>query len=243
MKLICHYFGDERWRRLARAWERSVRVNCPSADRVLIEDSMPDGEPWLSRGYKPETAWNTIKLRAWRDAVNAHAGEDMVLMDADTLALRDLSPAFYESDLKADFDIGYTPRPGRHPLNGGVVFVRATDAAVRFVNDWYDRNMTIMNDPDNLRGLLRRFGGVNQAALNLMIGSATGVKFKAFDCIEWNSVNETWEHYDARTRVVHYKGVLRDMLFTDYTPDGSPMTRLADLWRMYDAAEPQAVGV
>ncbi|PCJ18259.1 MAG: hypothetical protein COA96_16700 [SAR86 cluster bacterium] len=236
--MFAHYFGDSRWRKLARAWEYSAGINCPSAEISLLEEAQPSGEPWLSRGYKPETAWNTIKLRAWRDAVNDNAGKDIVLMDADTLVLGDLAPAFVH-----DFDIGYTPRPGRHPLNGGVVFVRGTDAAIQFINDWYDRNMKIMNDADNLRRLLRKYGGVNQASLGLLLKESSGVRFRKFDCIKWNSVDETWQHYDGTANVVHYKGALREMLFMDeYKQDGSPMVRLANLWKcMSGAAEPQAV--
>lgn len=245
MKIICNHFGDESFGRMAEALKRSVEQNSPDAEFVEIVTGRPEEQPGLLRHYTD----NHEKLCFWRDAFNSlDDGDEVVLMDADTIVLGDLSPAFGEP-----YDIGWTWRPGRLPVNSGVVYLRCNDRSRAFMDAWVRRDTQLMNH----RGLAdhgrRKYGGANQASFMWLITHGGGQDIAdchALMCKHWNSVDQTWCDFDEKhTRVLHIKSRLRDAcigaetsaffktlktLSVDGMESQITIDRLAEIWRKYD---------
>jgi len=220
--------SGETFHRLGNALRASIARNCPLATvETIVEDGpIADNVPALA-------AHNTIKLRRWCDRMEAETdGNLMIFMDADTLVLGDLSPAF---DL--DFDVAYTVRPGRKRINAGVVFVRANDRSRLFFRDWLRINDEIMGDPRRLRRRMDHYGGVNQAALHSLLDAPHVARIGELPCTIWNSCDQTWSDFNEDCRVVHYKGTLRRLAMNGEQEPHRRWGELIDLWRQYDRVE------
>lgn len=245
MKIICNHFGDEAFGRMGQALKLSVEANCPDAEFVEVITDRPNERPGLLRHYTD----NHAKLLEWRDAVNeADDGEHLVLMDADTLVLGDLSPAFEEP-----FDMGWTWRPGRLPVNSGVVYVRVNDRSRAFMDAWAARDAALMEHRALASHGRSKYGGANQASFMWLITHGGGhdiARCHALMCKHWNSVDQTWCDFDENTRVLHIKGRLREAclgtgqsaffkalktLSVDGVESQITIDRLAEIWREYDA--------
>jgi len=247
MRIVCNHFADPTFLRLGDALENSVEVNCPEAEFDLWVSPRPDEQPGLLKHYTD----NHAKLLIWRDAVhNADDGERIVLMDADTIVLGDLTPAFDE-----DYDIGWTWRPGRLPVNSGVVYVRANARSKAFMDAWVQRDSILMGHRSLADHGRNKYGGANQASfmwLMLHGGGGEIANLKDLPCKKWNSVDQTWCDFDSDTRVLHIKGRLRDaclgveqnaffkamkLLSVNGVESQITIDRLAEIWRQYDLQE------
>lgn len=250
MKIVCNHFGDEAFSRMAESLKRSVALHCPDAEFVEIVTDQPDEKPGMLRHYTD----NHAKLLEWRDAVYAGSdGERLVLMDADTLVLGDLAFAFDET-----FDIGWTWRPGRLPVNSGVVYVRVNDRSRAFMDAWVERDSKLMEHRALAAHGRSKYGGANQAAFMWLITHGGGQDIALCHplmCKHWNSVDQTWCDFNEETRVLHIKGRLRDAcmgvgqssffkalktLSVDGVESQITIDRLAEIWRKYDATEVMA---
>lgn len=238
MKILCNHFGDPTFSRLAAALRESVRLNAPSAEWIEVVTERPNKLEGLSRHFTD----NHAKLRVWRAAVHAEPdGTLLVLTDADMLVLGDLRPAFDEP-----FDIGWTHRPGRIPVNSGVVYVRCNSRSRALMDAWVERDRQVMDER-----LARGDGNVkgacaNQAAfLSLMIDHTAEqlCTTRGLPCRIWNCVDQTWDKFNENTRVLHVKGRLRDLVLGRKVIDESDdanMRRMVSLWHIYDAQNERA---
>lgn len=253
MKVICNHFGDPVFSRLARALRLSVSLNAPDVevfDEIITE--VPDEQPGLLRHYTD----NHEKLRVWRSAIHAEPdGTEVVLIDADTVVLGPLSEAF---DTK--FDIGWTWRPGRLPVNSGVVFVTCNERSRAFMDAWVQRDQMLMEHRELANHGARKFGGANQASFMWLITHGKGQDIADCHdlmCKKWNCVDQTWHEFDDDTRILHIKGKLRDAcLGREHDPffqslklfsvngieSDIEMANLAREWREYDEMAEMGVG-
>lgn len=248
MRIVCNHFNDPVFSRLADALRVSVEQNAPDIYFDERVTDPPEERPLLLRHYTD----NHAKLRVWRDAVcEAQDGEQIVLMDADALVLGDLSEAFTH-----DFDIGWTWRPGRLPVNSGVVFVNVNDRSRAFMDAWVERDTQLMNHRTLADHGRSKYGGANQASFMWLILHGNGeqianVNGKDLPCRKWNSVDQTWCDFDSDTRILHIKGRLRDAclgnepsafmkalktLSVSGVESDITINKLADIWRKYDKA-------
>jgi hypothetical protein len=222
--VITEHSGDD-FGRLAGVLRKSIARNCPGARMVARRYDMDES------ASEPLAAHNTEKLRRWRDAVHEHEG-NIVFLDADTLVLKDLAPAF-----QGDFDLSLTTRPGTKRINAGVVFVKANANSRRFFDRWVEENDRIMSNPAMLADALLKHGGVNQASLLELLNQSHGSTIAELPCKIWNSVDQTWAEFDADTRVLHIKGKLRDSILNDKPPHRTYTAPLIDLWREYERSD------
>lgn len=245
MNIICNHFGDDAFGRMAKALERSVELNCPDATFMEIVTERPAEQPGMLRHYTD----NHAKLCVWRDALTyLDDGDEAVLMDADTVVLGDLSAAFDKS-----YDIGWTWRPGRLPVNSGVVYVRVNDRSRAFMDAWVERDTQLMTHRSLADHGRRKYGGANQASFMWLITHGKGQDIAdchALMCKHWNSVDQTWCDFDEKhTRVLHIKSRLRDAcmgvepsaffktlktLSVNGVESQITIDRLAEIWRKYD---------
>jgi hypothetical protein len=258
------YFGDSRWRRMARVLEHSAREHCPGW-RLHVEriEAPTEGSPL----GMPAHVFNAAKLAWWaRQIAAAPDGAELLLVDADVVVLRPLD------DLWASpFDFAYTGRPegARFPLNAGVVALRVSEKIRDLFMLWCFENEAVLNaQRERARA---EWGGCNQAALGVLFGRMEwraipdpfggylrgirearlgGMPFRiaTLPCLEWNCENWSWEAAAAapeRIRILHVKDQLRDRVFGRAlygrrgVPDPLPHLRpLAELWH---AAEREAI--
>lgn len=213
--------------RLLEVFQRSVSRNMPGVEIDVLNVKPPKT---VYPGNMLSWSSNTAKLRAWAKYV-ATITENTVICDCDMLCLRSIEPAFEQP-----FDIAYTERTTEHiPMNGGMLFVRPTDASRAFFQRWHEVNLRMYRDKTLHFSWKRRYAGMNQAAFGYMIAHEPGVQLQVFPCREWNACNEDWPHIDESTRMVHVKGALRKYVLADVGMAGVPgeLQRAVGLWREY----------
>ena len=192
----------------------------------------PQHTKLIERGKRSE-ACNTAKLAHWNDAVQASDdGDRLLLIDADAFILRPLDPVW-----EKEFDLAYTVRPTRFPLNGGVVFLRVSPAVRAFCQAWATENMRLLHDNADQRQPWRaEYGGINQASFAHMLRTDHQLTVETLPCREWNCEDTTWSDFDpAITRIVHVKGALR-MACVQSQPILPGLAEIAAHWKACDHA-------
>jgi len=240
MKLISvtfDYDGSKRYEKLAKVLAHSAEKNCPGASFELISIPAPKVKS-TKRAFES----NTVKLDLWLQKLR-ETTEDVVFMDCDMIILRDLQHVFDEDK---SFDIGYTIRDGkfstRMPMNGGIVFVRNTPAAIDFIEKWNEANKLMYKDIIENRGTKlhaywrQRFAGMNQAAFGYLTTGGVikyEAKLKKLLCSEYNSCIEHWPTVGPHTHVLHIKGNLRSavMCSTPTQVFAADIRECVRLWR------------
>lgn len=232
------YFGTgagDQWPRMARVLAHTAAQQCPGWE-IAVE---PLPAPRVHPNRNPGHVANTAKLDHWSRLIEvAPDGDEVLLIDADTMILRPLDPIWDEP-----FDVAYTVRPDgyRHPLNGGVVFVRVSDAARMFLDLWRTENRRMFNDPAYHRSWKAKYAGINQPALGVLLEERRShARLRALPCAEWNCEESAWPTFDPQvTRIVHLKSALRRGLF-NLQP---PTPQLKPLVRLWKTIEREAVAV
>ena len=216
MRIITNLIGDNpQWQRLFRAFEASVRENCPDAELHVIRSERGP----IRKNLPAHCSLNTQKLHVWRAAVHAYDGE-LVLIDADTIVLRDLTEAFE----RFRFDVAYTERPGAFRINAGVVFVQANRYSRRFFDRWVMINDALFDNQPECLAAITEHAGLNQAALIHLLDSPTICDTLELPCEVWNSTQETWHTVCDQTYVVHIKNKLRALALGKLEPSLVNMT-------------------
>lgn len=234
-RLIAFYEGAD-YARMARVLAHTAARHCPGWD-LQIEDVtlFPNGEKTADERVRG----NSEKLRRWVAAVDeAPDGTPIVLIDADVMILRPFGDLW-----DRPFDVAYTIRDPKRtplPLNAGIVFVRATPAARRFLHAWFDATQPIRQSAKLFAIARKQYGAADQAGLAQILRDRTiteGVHLLPLPCREWNCEDSEWGRFDPfTTRLVHIKGGLRNVIF------GQPVspkrkvqvTPLAAIWRTLD---------
>ncbi len=233
--LAAAYFGTgqagDQYGRLARVLEHTAGVHCPDW-QIRIERLKAPPAFTSALGVHSHVT-NSQKLEWWRGVVTAaEDGDRVLLIDADMMITRPLDPVW-----DRPFDLAYTIRTeGRLPLNGGVVFLRVTPAARRFVDRWFAMNQRFLANANDHRAWRLKYAGINQASFGYMLERERdpGLALERLTCHEWNAENTAWAKFDpAFTRIVHLKSGLRRALF------GGLMSRdhkpIVALWHSLEA--------
>lgn len=216
--------SDGRWTRLSRVLEWTARRHCPSWHvNVELITPAPASSVLNIRAYET----NTSKLDRWAEIVAAaEDGEHLLLIDADTMILRTLDDIW-----EYPFDLAYTTKRARFPLNGGVIFLRVSNRVKAFMAAWAVQNRARLADDDRAADWRFTHGGVNQAALAQLLDTDHGLHLLALPCAEWNCEDSAWASFNPDiTRIVHIKSALRQACLTGFTyPD--ELNPLRELWR------------
>jgi len=234
-RLVACYFrtntnGDPTiWPRLSRVFRHCAVMNLPGW-RLEIEEL----EPWPFKSSRaiPADGHNTQKLEHWARRVSeAHDGDRLLLVDADTVILRDLKDVWLR-----EFDVAFTRRPRGYPYNAGVVFVRVSQLVRAFFEKWTEENRRMLVDRPYHATWQKRYGGLNQAALGMLLetGAAEGLRVMDLECRIWNCEDSTWQDFSSETRILHVKSALRMAVISKvYSEPG--LRKLAEFWRTLEA--------
>jgi hypothetical protein len=216
------------WEQYRRAFEKSAVTNLRDCDIDIICPDIPPARTDCKYSY---TA-NNLKLKLWVKAVLA-SDVPVVLIDIDTVILKDLWDIFHK-----DFDIAVTERPGKAWFNGGVVFVKPTEAAKRDLAVWLEfdsqlYNSRIINPGDRKPSKLKEIqdstehDGQNQPSfVHLYNKGLFKSKVIKLPSSLYNNCDQVWAKFTKATRIVHVKGKLRQRL-----KDGLRMTQIEYQWR------------
>lgn len=236
------YFGGghaDQWPRLARTLAWSARQHLPAWEVRVRQLPVPQALNYPN--HTDSHVANTHKLADWARVIgHAPDGARVALLDADMLILRPLDAVW-----DAVFDVAYTVRrDAKLPLNAGVVFVRVSPATRTFFADWDTENQRLLWNPTEHRIWRRKYGGINQAALGVLLERAThGLRLHELPCVEWNCEDTTWSIFDpAVTRVLHIKSALRRTVF-GLSPATQALQPLARCWLQVERAALQPEGV
>lgn len=217
------YRGVNKYSILSKVFEHSVKKNCPNAELEMLKVKPPE----LQRRSKSKSfASNTLKLELWLDVLK-NTDDNVVFMDCDMIVLKDISEAF-----NYDFDIGYTVRTNSSkPFNGGVVFVKNTLNAIKFIELWKEINRRMYNDYTFHMPYRTKYAGMNQASFGYLLEKKNyEAKLKKFRCDIWNACDDNWRNISIDTKVMHIKGGLRRTVLSP-RPINSRYDRAAIVWQ------------
>lgn len=165
-----------------------------------------------------------LKMGKWLELAElAEKDEEHVLLDVDTLVLRNLGHFFEEP-----FDVTFTYKTEKSenlkwPLNTGVVLFRG--GSEEFFRKWHLQTLKCLVSKSSLDAAVRGWGAADQAALGAIVGFKHGAasfdpvvvdghSVKGVPCRLLNEARCVPMGLD--THVVHYKGSWRKVL-----PEGS----------------------
>jgi hypothetical protein len=228
MKLLSNVFQygeDKTYIHLADVLEYSAKKNSPNTPLVMTRIKAP-----LLKAAKKAFDSNNHKFTEWVRAMD-QTDDDVILIDADMIIIRDLSDAFDDQS----FDIGLTALPGferlvrsksmvrpgkidgmqdRLPFNGGVVMVRNNQAARAFIHKWHEIDQLMYSKDKALHNRYRaKYAGMNQASLGWMFENYKEARIKFFDCREWNHCRDKWIFDKSKVRILHIKSKTRKSIF------------------------------
>ena len=201
------YSGVDMYARLLRVFEYSVAQHMPNASFEVVRIPAPDGVNERQRSHVS----NTWKFREWARVMReADPADEIVFCDCDMLMTGDLSDAF-----DFDFDVAYTRRLAKFPMNGGVVFARPTEAALAFFELWREWNDRFYRDPAEHRPWKVKYGGMNQAAFGKVVNDVEyDATVIALPCEVYNATDSDWGSVTDNTRMIHCKSNLRRAIFS-----------------------------
>jgi len=174
------------------------------------------------------------KLIAWNCALDTLTnGDEALFLDDDTLVLKPVSV------FNCAFDVGYTVRTGRWPINSGVVFLRVNEKTRKFMRDWLHLCQNILNDDVKIKLAIRTDGAPDQAALRHNIDNADRTLiFNPLSCDLWNCVDCPKDA--VKPFIMHLKGCLGILkgerpYGPAYGDEREPVTcePFFDMWRNY----------
>lgn len=214
------------WARLLNVFEKSVAQNMPGVNFEVKRIKAPI----RVMGRSACMTYNTVKLGLWNDYIQ-EAEEDTILMDADMMCMGNVGNLF-----KQDFDVALTfTRNSKPPLNAGVVFVKPTEKARKFINDWNMVNRRMYYQPSYHQQYVGKYLGMNQAALGAMIEDGKCEDVLQLPTKKWNAVDCDWRDVDQETVFVHIKGVLRNAVMQNVEPAGE-LSELMKQWYGFDGS-------
>ena len=188
---------------------------------------IPPGAPFTDRA---DYVFNARKATAHRKIVDrATDGALLCFLDCDMLILRDL-----EIELEADL----TLTVARHQKpNTGCYFVRVSDRMRDFMSEWATIARALLS-VDNRESLVALYGGINQAALGVLLKTSDHISLGYVHASEWNCTNDPLNQYTDSTRIVHLTGPLREVcLGRDTLPElRKACAPILTRWSRYDVA-------
>jgi hypothetical protein len=190
--------------------------------------------PWVSireyRGYQSKL-FIPGKLNFWNELVKTHRYDEIVLLDADTVVIRNFGEFFNK-----DFDVGYTYKTEESenlnwPLNTGVILVKRNERSLSFFDKWTEYTNSIVSEGRKIGLCSKNWGAVDQASLGMMLNTRDknkysqiikvgDVKCQGFPC---KILNETRCVSLTDAYIVHYKGWMQKVIdtgkYNQYRPE------------------------
>lgn len=177
------------------------------------------------------------------------SGEVIAFIDADTLVRGSILEV-----LPKAFDLVFTWKDERYPLNTGVVVVRDIPAVRHFMGVWLAKTRSICDSDAELKRAISESGGGDQQALFELMGrpdlrqvhriEGGAITFVGVPCSILNETNSV--PLNTGAKILHYKGgwhniLLRGDRFTRNRPQRESQA-MYDLWHTHLAAEEEELG-
>lgn len=213
------------YHKLHEVFIASCKKHMPDVDVVTLYLNVPKAKD----KRKPGIWTNTAKLRAQADYIKT-CNDDVVIADCDMLCMRSAYHAFDK-----DFDIAYTVKAANKktnaPINGGILFVKNTQAAKDWIAELCAVNDRMYNDPDFHNTWRSKYYGMNQTAMGYLVETGHKAKLHKYQTVEMNACDPDWINIDKSTVFVHIKGRLRDCVFG--TMRRHDLDKIVSIWRGY----------
>jgi hypothetical protein len=180
-------------------------------DLRIIKDTEPIGRDQISG-----------KMRLWQILVDNADKDNILLLDADTVLVRDISSFF---DKK--FDVGFTYKTDKDenlawPINTGVILLRNNEPSRWFFKNWVKLTRDYVLDCKNETKRLEGWGALDQAAFGHQVGTRSVDTFRngirlgpcfiqGFPC---SILNETRCKSMENCHIIHYKGFAQKMVLS-----------------------------
>lgn len=241
LRFIISLFGDRHVGMLLPLLYSIQKSNPNAAISVYWEDISPDtvklmqiafpAIDWVKTNFNFSTDITkriSSKMLVWNKAAQEKYIADggwLLFLDADMLARKDIL-SFLEP-IRSEAILTY--RDGQFPLNSGVVVFRSGKKSAEFFQIWLDKTLEILASPDLYAQANNKhlpYGGADQMALHLLLEYKldqrhyrytlpTG-QFLDLETQPCEDLNETYSApITERTRIIHYKGGWRSILFED----------------------------
>jgi hypothetical protein len=168
------------------------------------------GTPFVGKVSDEPNAKIPCKPRIILEALKkVNDGDYVVWLDADALIQQRID------EIKEDYDIAVTvraPKAVEHslPINAGIVFVRKTKSAIKFVNDWMTLSEQGVSDQPPLNKLCAVSSKDRDTTVN-----RNGTMIKVYTCEVYNNFYKQGKIINgvnpASVKIVHYKTKLRHL--------------------------------
>jgi hypothetical protein len=161
--------------------------------------------------------YNDVKLKIWLDHLKK-TKDEVIFADCDMMLLKSAEHAFDIS-----FDIAYTARTVlvRIPMNGGIMMVRPTKAAINFFEEMYKTNHRMLTDVSFHHKWRVKYAGMNQSAFGCVFETGKhGARIHKYLTRQWNAVDCDWAYINDKTVFCHYKSKLRKLILANEKPNG-----------------------
>ncbi len=153
----------------------------------------------------------SLKIRFWRELLRAGKSPLVCFLDCDSIVYKNIRGL-----LEGEYDVLYTHKPEKFPLNTGVLCVRPSGTVDAFFREWLARIERIVRDRSLLRQACARHGAADQQAFADLLGGQRydqdssrdfrfgRIRFKAVPCSLLNQTNSV--PVDSGAYVFHFKG-------------------------------------
>lgn len=209
-----NYPGRPDYNLLLQVFKESVNTYMPKVKFIEFKIDPPPNKTNRPLNFN----YNDVKLKIWRDYM-LKTKDNVIFADCDMMMVQSAKHAF-----DIDFDVAFTARTivKRIPMNGGIFMARPTNAARKFLDEWYKINHKMLHDVSFHHQWRRRYAGMNQSAFGYLYENGrAGAKVHKYITREWNAVDCDWHHINKKTVFVHYKSKLRKLVLKNVTPQGS----------------------
>lgn len=243
----------------------SVQESCPGTRIIIGYSDFPDFERKILEVTYPEVFFQkleldkivisthaakaSLKTKLWHELLmkNVSIGDDAVFLDIDTIMVASPFAVFENCG-----DLALTRRPGKWPLNSGVIFVKKSEMTLNFFEKWNLTTESIINSKALNREAEVSNGGADQHAiielLNLSkiirdedsdfcYNEAFRIEIKLLECSKYNQTESV--PFDDEIKIIHFKAGWHEILLanTKYTRNrpASTSKELHNLWRGYYA--------
>lgn len=204
MKITTVIAGDSNFKKFVdKAVEHSEKLNYPT----LVYDlgNLGYGKKFEARVSPKIGAKIPSKPSIILDALQTvHENDYVVWIDADALILDRID------EIMIDYDIGVTVRQPKMkensmPINAGIVFVKKTEQAIKFVHEWIELCKTGVSDQKELNKLCQ----VTTADTDKTV-LRNQTKVHVFQCAIYNNVYFGKKNV-PNAKIKHYKSKLRHL--------------------------------
>jgi len=229
VKICTIHFDEDRpyFEKLLKVWEHSARLHNPKADIHILKVPKPKTVKRKSDEFLLySSSYAAIRMAEWALKQN----EPVIMTDADVMFLGDCSSAF-----GSPFDLGVTIRFARAWVNAGVVFYQPTQSGKEKLKEFISLTNEILAFPELYVEEIHKYLGGDQTAFTLLAKKYSSIK--RFLCSEWNLEQNTWQYFSDKTKIVHVKCDLLDLINGAPPRSGvgedSPVYALYEIWKSY----------